>query len=158
MPAFSFSHHSPLASSTLGPVLRRLLAVLMIWQAAAPLCHSHMDATTHPHPLSLSERFQLAIHLQARHGAPDRSHSTDQTWHTHFGLPTEAVPATEVSLESDVGAALVPALPPFQKPGCISPDSRPLTGCTAGPRPSGGFFSAFAPALPLPMRLCVAQL
>jgi hypothetical protein len=138
-------------------LLRRLLVMLMIWQAAAPCCHAHVDATAFHHPLSLCERLQLTLHLQARHTVPDHSDSHEQPWHTHFGLPAESVPATDVSIESPVEEVQIELLPALQSVGWILSHA-PLTASRTRSNLGGGFYSAFAAALPLPMRHKVALL
>lgn len=158
MHALLTTRPTPLPASRLGRLLRRLLVMLMIWQAAAPCCHAHVDATAFPHPLSLSERLQLTLHLQARHTVPDHSDSHEQPWHTHFGLPAESVPATGVSIESAVERVQIELLPALPTVVWILSHTARLTASGTSSNPGGGFYSAFAAALPLPMRHKVALL
>jgi len=158
MPALLTNRHTLLPATVLGRSLRRLLVMLMIWQAAAPCCHAHVDATAFPRPLSLCERLQLTLHLQARHAVPHHGDSHEQPWHTHFGLPAESVPATEVCLESAVDVLQVEMLPAGHTLHGAVPHTVPLTGGHISTVFSGGFYSTFAASLPLPMRHKVALL
>ncbi|MFM7056848.1 MAG: hypothetical protein ACKO2P_07985, partial [Planctomycetota bacterium] len=73
MTAASPSQPRPSVSWMPGQTLRCWLVLLVIWQAAAPCCHVHTDATPAPHRLSTVERLKLALHLHTRHSASDQT-------------------------------------------------------------------------------------
>lgn len=149
----------PSASSMPGQVLRRWLVLLLIWQAAAPCCHVHADATLAPRHQSSVERLQLALHLHTRHNSAEQPCPCDHDWHTHFGMPEDAVCASHLNslqLGSDWPVPSVTSLD-LTSAGLSTSFVRATAAADLTAMPSG-FHSQFAAALALPVRFCVARL
>ena len=139
--------------------LRCWLVLLLVWQAAAPGCHVHADVNCWPHELSSVERLRLALHLHTRHSSSEQSCPHDDDWHTHFGMPEDAISVADVvSLQPGCGWPVPLMMPPD---GLVSG----MMGLRAGLAFSAGsetlpcgFHQQFAAALAFPVRFCVARL
>jgi hypothetical protein len=87
--------------------------LLLVWQAAAPGCHVHADVNCWPHELSSVERLRLALHLHTRHSSSEQSCPHDDDWHTHFGMPEDAISVADVvSLQPGCGWPVPLMMPP----------------------------------------------
>jgi len=139
--------------------LRCWLVLLLVWQAAAPGCHVHADVNCWPHELSSVERLRLALHLHTRHSSSEPSCPHDEDWHTHFGMPEDAITVVDaVSLQPGCGWPLPLMMPPD---GLVSGMLASPAGLAFAAGPvvlPCSFHHHFAPPLALPVRFCVARL
>jgi len=104
------------------------------------------------------ERLRLALHLHTRHSSPEQSCPDGEDWHTHFGMPEDAISAADVvSLQPGSGWPV----PLMMRPDVLVSGT---VGLQAGLAFAAGhaalpcsFHQQFAAALAYPVRFCVAR-
>jgi hypothetical protein len=148
--------------------LLRCLLVIAAWQAPLPFCHNHgtLGNATKDSP------FWLAEHLRTHHTSIDPSSSSVFGWHVHFALPepgeessNEPNPPRQQCVLATSGLSSWDGFARLQPPSApgtchdfavASSDAHVNHVCSAF-RHSGGFFTEFAPDMPLPVRLGVLR-
>ena len=143
--------------------LLRCLLVIAAWQAPLPVCHNHGTLATAP----AESTTWLSGHLWSHHAAINPLSNLILGWHLHFAFPDAEGERPDspkpprqpgVVIDGDSSSDAVARLQPqpdahATHEACLVPRVASALhpfGCTT--RPSG-FFTDFAPEMPLPVRL-----
>lgn len=144
----------------------RCILLFGIWQGPRPWCHSHGTLSNSADILCTS----FDDHLRSHHAAVDPLSNLFLGWHVHVDLPGTST--GDPDQRSNSGPQLLPLSSPFdsevaslaratQMPGVPTAllieqqQGAAAIAVEAQLRHSAHFLEAFAPALPLPLRLCV---
>lgn len=142
----------------------RCLLVVAAWQAPLPLWHTHGTLAN----ATAESASWLAEHLRTHHPTIEPSSQTIVGWHCHFvdpqsgGEPPDAPKRNPRHVVVACGPALLNGVSRLQAPlvswaggDPSSVSGVPATGLHAVRHRARGFFTDFAPDMPLPARLGV---